>query len=328
MEINNFERFFLLQKSIENIKYMFTKILCSELGLFRTSSPKFLQTKTGIQDDLAGSCESVKFKPKNLDKELELVHSLAKWKREAIKRYNVPYGFGILTDMDAIRKDEELDKYHSIYVDQYDWEKEIKEYNFSTLKEYVNKIYKCIKEIKKHLNAILNLKYSLPEEIYFIDSEELLNLYPNKTAKEREYEITKIHRTVFLVGIGKKLSDNSVHDIRAIDYDNWTDNLNGDILFWDNVNNDVIELSSMGIRVNKESLVKQYEEIKGKKFEIENEYYKKIYNNELPLTIGGGIGESRLCMFLLEKRHIAEVQVSEWDENCITEFKKNGIEYL
>lgn len=320
------------EKAIVLIKNIFTKCLEEQLNLIRVSAPKFLKTETGIQDDLAGTCNSVKFNIKDCYETVELVHSLAKWKRIILGKYDIELGKGIWTDMDAIRKDEILDDIHSVYVDQYDWELHIKKEDrtLNFLKEIVIKIYDCMKEteilINKEFKQLLN---KLPDKITFIHSEDLFNMCPLLSPKDREREITKLYGAVFLIGIGYPIKQ---HDLRAVDYDDWitkTDNnhrgLNGDILVWDNVREDVLELSSMGIRVDNLSLKEQIEMTNFKNIK---RYHEMIFNNEIPLSIGGGIGQSRLAMFLLEKKHIGEVQVSEWTEEIKKKCLKNGINLL
>jgi len=317
------------QQAIIDTKNIFQKELGEKLNLIRTSAPKFLKSWTGLQDDLAGTCESIKFFVPSCGYQVEIVHSLAKWKRNSLKKYNIPVEHGIYTDMDAIRKDEVIDDIHSIYVDQYDWELHIRQAdrNRLFLEEIVKKIIQCI----SNTEDILITKYPKlhkkvrVEDLFFITSENLLQMFPKLTPKEREKEITKLHKVVFLIGIGGQLSDGSIHDIRAHDYDDFSSGLNGDILVWDDVRKDCLELSSMGIRVDRDSLIRQAEFMHAK---IDTQYHHDILENKLPFSIGGGIGQSRLCMFLLEKRHIGEVQVSEWSNAIIEQCKMDGIPLL
>lgn len=309
------------QKAIKLIKNEFEIKLAEELGLTRVSAPLFVDPNTGLNDNLSGKEQAVGFDL--IDKKhLEIVQSLAKWKRYALKKYNLS---GLYTDMNAIRPNEELDNLHSLYVDQWDWEKVItkEERNLDYLKDTVRKIYKAFLKTEDFISSLYpELKHDLPKDITFIDSNELLKMYPNLTNKERENEITKKYKAVFLIGIGKPLDNGEVHDLRASDYDDW--NLNGDILVWHDTLKIALEISSMGIRVNKEVLLKQLRD-KNENFKLERDYHKQIINEELPLTIGGGIGQSRLCLFFLNKAHIGEVQSSYWDEKDIKEFAKYNI---
>jgi len=309
------------QKAIKLIKNEFELKLAEELGLTRVSAPLFVDPNTGLNDNLSGKEQAVGFDL--IDKKhLEIVQSLAKWKRYALKKYNLS---GLYTDMNAIRPNEELDNLHSLYVDQWDWEKVIakEERNLDYLKDTVRKIYKAFLKTEDFISSLYpELKHDLPKDITFIDSNELLKMYPNLTNKERENEITKKYKAVFLIGIGKRLDNGEVHDLRASDYDDW--NLNGDILVWHDTLKIALEISSMGIRVNKDVLLKQLSD-KNENFKLERDYHKQIINEELPLTIGGGIGQSRLCLFFLNKAHIGEVQSSYWDEQDIKEFAKYNI---
>ena len=309
------------QKAIKLIKNEFEIKLAEELGLTRVSAPLFVDPNTGLNDNLSGKEQAVGFDL--IDKKhLEIVQSLAKWKRYALKKYNLS---GLYTDMNAIRPNEELDNLHSLYVDQWDGEKVItkEERNLDYLKDTVRKIYKAFLKTEDFISSLYpNLKHDLPKDITFIDSNELLKMYPDLTNKERENKITEKYKAVFLIGIGKPLDNGEVHDLRASDYDDW--NLNGDILVWHDTLKIALEISSMGIRVNKEVLLKQLRD-KNENFKLERDYHKQIINEELPLTIGGGIGQSRLCLFFLNKAHIGEVQSSYWDEKDIIEFAKYNI---
>lgn len=316
------------QIAIKFVKDRFEQELASALKITRVSAPLFVYRKSGLNDYLNGFERPVSFKALEFDNEIEIVHSLAKWKRMALKKYNFDAGSGLYTDMNAIRRDENTDALHSLYVDQWDWEKVISESdrNIEYLKEVVNDIYKVIYKIGVEVeNKYPKLKNTLPKDIKFINSSELEKMYPNLTQKERENQVTKEYGAVFLNQIGWPLDSGTPHDGRAPDYDDWL--LNGDILVWDEELNLALELSSMGIRVNAESLQKQVEYVK--KYEkLENEYAKEVLNNTLPLTIGGGIGQSRLCMFFLKKKHIGEVQVSIWKDEDIIELSKQNINLL
>lgn len=315
------------QKAIELLKFTFTKELHKNLNLTRVSAPLFVFSNSKINDGLNGE-KPVIFKAKTIDQDIEIVHSLAKWKRMALNKYKFDVYEGIWTDMNAIRREEDLDNKHSLYVDQWDWEMIIKESdrNLEFLFNVVKKIYKSILHTERKLNIeYIELKEKLPKSIKFISSFELYNLYPNLTPEQREKEIVKLYGAVFVYGIGDKLGDGLEHSKRAFDYDDW--NLNGDLLFYDKINDDCIEISSMGIRVDKNSLLKQKEKL-NKSDDFIKKYHYMILENKLPFTIGGGIGQSRLSMFLLEKKHIAEVQVSLWDENNVKYFNNNGIEIL
>ena len=331
MQLNN-DKYVMLnviekQKYIKLIKDEFEKVLAKKLNLLRVSAPLLVTQESGLQDDLTGVERKVCFDIKADNKELEVVQSLAKWKRFALKKYNIPVNQGIYTDMIAIRRDELLDEVHSIFVDQWDWEKCITakdrtiSYLKNTVKKIVSAIYQTNQFVKKHGFENINIS----KQVYFVTSQELLNMYPDKTSKEREYLITKKYKTVFIMQIGDKLSDGKPHDLRAPDYDDWQ--LNGDLLFYHEVLDMALEVSSMGIRVTKQSMPLQLQ--KSNNLERLNlPYHKAILNDELPLTIGGGIGQSRLCQLLLGRAHIGEVQASYWDEKNIDECKKLGIELL
>lgn len=314
--------------AIKFVKDTFERLLANKLNLTRVSAPLFVYPESGLNDYLNGYERVVKFDVLDLGKDVEIVQSLAKWKRNALKKYNFNIGQGLYTDMNAIRRDENLDAIHSIYVDQWDWEKTMEEDERTVdyLKNIVESVYSVIKETSDLVNQKFDqINVSLPEKITFIDSNELLKMYPNNTSKERENLITKKYGAVFIHQIGWKLDNGEPHDGRAADYDDWK--LNGDILVWNDVIKSSFELSSMGIRVNKDSLVNQLE-ARNELWKIENEYCQNILNNRLPLTVGGGIGQSRLCMFMLEKAHIGEVQVSVWNEEYIKELKKKNIYLL
>ena len=313
------------QEAISLIKKTFQKHLSDALHLKRVSAPLFVETSSGLNDDLNGVERPVSFDIPSANKQGSVVHSLAKWKRMALYNYDFYVGNGLYTDMNAIRRDEDLDNLHSIYVDQWDWEKiiEKEDRNIDTLKEYVNNIHKCILATL----ATLKIKYpsinvKLPEEVYFISAQELLDKYPTLSAKEREYEIVSQNKAVFIIGIGDKLSDGKPHDGRAPDYDDW--HLNGDLIYYHDVLDCALEISSMGIRVDADSLNRQLElsnHLERKKYK----YHQMILDNTLPYTIGGGIGQSRLCMLLMGKAHIGEVQSSLWDDETLKLARENNV---
>ena len=312
------------QEAISLIKKTFQKHLSDALHLKRVSAPLFVESSSGLNDDLNGVERPVSFDIPSANKQGSVVHSLAKWKRMALYNYDFYVGNGLYTDMNAIRRDEDLDNLHSIYVDQWDWEKiiEKEDRNIDTLKEYVNNIHKCILATL----ATLKIKYpsinvKLPEEVYFISAQELLDKYPTLSAKEREYEIVSQNKAVFIIGIGDKLSDGKPHDGRAPDYDDW--HLNGDLIYYHDVLDCALEISSMGIRVDADSLNRQLElsnHLERKKYK----YHQMILDNTLPYTIGGGIGQSRLCMLLMGKAHIGEVQSSLWDDETLKLARENN----
>ena len=313
------------QIAIKLIKDTFEKELAKDLGLMRVSAPLFVEPNTGLNDNLNGFEQPVGFVVNENGQELEIVQSLAKWKRYALKKYDIN---GLYTDMNAIRRFEDLDNMHSLYVDQWDWEKKLvpEERNVRTLKRVVKKIYKTfLKTYRLLVKRYPELINDLPKDITFVTTKELEKRYPNLSRKERENAIAKEYGAVFLMQIGDKLKDGKPHDGRAADYDDWK--LNGDILLWYEPLQIAFELSSMGIRVNKESLLKQLK-IKGEMNKVNLPYHQQIINDELPLSIGGGIGQSRLCMYLLKKIHIGEVQSSYWPEEDIEEFKKHNVHLL
>jgi len=316
------------QQAIKDLKDFFENRLGEMLKLTRVSSPLFVLPETGTNDNLNGVEKPVSFQIPYLRKDAEIVHSLAKWKRMALKKYGFPVGRGLYTDMNAIRKDEELDNLHSLYVDQWDWELIInkEDRTMETLKKVVRDLYKVFKETEEHVHSIYpEVECILPEEITFITSQELLDMYPDLSPKERENAIAKDKKAVFLMQIGKVLSSGEKHDGRSPDYDDW--DLNGDILFYNPVLDSAIELSSMGIRVDEEALERQ---LKAAKCEDRKEldYHKELLDGKLPYTIGGGIGQSRICMFFLNKAHIGEVQVGIWPQEMIEECSQGGITLL
>lgn len=316
------------QEAIKFAKDFFENRLAKALNLTRVSSPLFVLSSSGLNDHLNGVEKPVSFTLKDDENEIEIVQSLAKWKRNALYRYGFEVGEGLYADMNAIRKDEVLDNIHSCYVDQWDWELMIdeKDRTYSFLKRIVKKIYKVMLDLQKAVNKKYPvLKDKLPKDIFFISTKDLEKKYPELTRKERENKIAKEYGAVFIYQIGWPLKDGQSHDGRAADYDDWK--LNGDILVWDEVIDCALELSSMGIRVNKESLLKQLK-YKNELYKLDNPYSKGIIDGTLPLTIGGGIGQSRLCMFFLEKVHIGEVQASIWPKESLKELESFDIEIL
>lgn len=314
--------------AIKFVKDNFERLLADALDLTRVSAPLFVEPKTGLNDNLNGFERAVRFDILDLKCDVEIVQSLAKWKRNALKKYNFLPETGLYTDMNAIRRDEELDTFHSVYVDQWDWERIIKEdeRNLDYLERVVKKIFKCLKDTEeKVIKEFPNLGKQLPDDIYFISTSELLAMYPSLSAKERENAICKQHKAVFLYQIGWPLANGASHDGRAADYDDW--NLNGDILVWYDTLEVALELSSMGIRVNRESLLAQTKH-KNEEEKLYSPYSKAILEGELPLTIGGGIGQSRLCMFFLQKAHIGEVQASIWSKEDLELLAKHNIHLL
>ena len=316
------------QKAIGLIKNIFQVKLCAALHLKRVTAPLFVDPATGLNDDLNGVERPVGFDIPAVGIEGQVVHSLAKWKRLALHDYNFFVGNGLVADMNAIRRDEELDNLHSIYVDQWDWEKVIDEstrneaYLKDTVRRIVSAICGTLDELKWQFSS---LDTDLCRDVFFITAQELEDMYPQLTPKEREGIITKKHKTVFIQQIGGKLKSGKPHDGRAPDYDDWS--LNGDLLFWHEPLQCALEISSMGIRVDPESLDKQLS-LAGCDSRRELPFHKMLLNGELPLTIGGGIGQSRLCMLLLGKAHIGEVQVSLWDEETVAACRAGGIQLL
>lgn len=316
------------QRAISLVKDTFEAELCDLLELSRVSAPLFVKTGSGINDDLNGVERPVSFDILETGQMAEVVHSLAKWKRMALLKYNFPMHKGLYTDMNAIRRDETCDNIHSIYVDQWDWEKIIcaEDRNEEYLKATVRDIYTAVLRTEKAVcEAFPSINPKLPKEIFFISSLELEEKYSELTPKEREYAITREHGAVFLMKIGGCLKNGQKHDGRAPDYDDW--DLNGDILIYNDVIDTAFEISSMGIRVDRESLLKQLK-AENKEERVKYQFHSMLINGELPLTIGGGIGQSRLCMLLLDKAHIGEVQVSIWPDKEIIKCKEMGIELL
>ncbi len=314
--------------AIKFIKDTFEKELAKVLKLTRVSAPLFVQPETGLNDNLNGFERAVKFDILTLKKEVEIVQSLAKWKRMALAKYGFEPETGLYTDMNAIRRDEDLDAIHSVYVDQWDWEKIINkdDRTLTYLKKTVKSIYKALKKLAVSVSKKYpEINNNLPEQITFISTLELEKEYPDLSRKEREKAAAKKYGAIFLYKIGWPLKDGQPHDGRAADYDDWK--LNGDIILWYDVLDLALEISSMGIRVDADSLVKQLKK-KGELNKLDNPYCKDIISGKLPLTIGGGIGQSRLCMFFLHKAHIGEVQSSVWADECIEENAKQGIHLL
>lgn len=316
------------QRAIEFLRKRFQEELSSALMLTRVSAPLFVLKGSGINDDLSGTERPVAFDIKETGDVVEVVHSLAKWKRMALAKYGFASHRGLYTDMNAIRRDEKCDSIHSIYVDQWDWEKIIDESdrNEEYLKDTVRKIYSAVLSVGDALERRYpQLDNYLPREIVFISTYELEAMYPDMTAKERENAITKKYGAVFLMQIGGRLANGEKHDDRAPDYDDWS--LNGDILVYNRVTNASFEISSMGIRVDKATLLAQ---LKAENVEdrLNLPFHKALVNGELPFTIGGGIGQSRLCMLLLEKAHIGEVQVSVWPSDMVKECEEKGVKLL
>lgn len=315
--------------AIKEIKDFFERSLAKALHLTRVSAPLFVKPESGLNDTLNGVERPVSFgiKEQN-DNPVEIVHSLAKWKRYALKRYDFHSGEGLYTDMSAIRRDEDTDNIHSLYVDQWDWEKIIsrEERNMETLEYTVKKVYSALKETDEYISRRYNfIDAILPDEIFFITSQELEDMYPDCTSKEREQRIAKLKKAVFISQIGKILNSGEKHDGRAPDYDDWE--LNGDIIVYYPLLDIGLELSSMGIRVDEVSLLKQLE-CAGCLDRTQLEFQKTLLAGELPYTVGGGIGQSRLCMFYLRKAHIGEVQSSVWPQDIFDYAAKNNIQLL
>jgi len=316
------------ENAIKKVKDFFERDLAIELNLTRVSAPLFVGNHTGLNDNLNGVERPVSFDIKGLEEEYEIVHSLAKWKRYALKRYGFSVGEGLYTDMNAIRRDEDLDNLHSVFVDQWDWERVIEksERTEETLKRIVRLVYAALQHTENYITREYNfVDKLLPEEISFITTQELEDLYPDLTPKEREHRIVKEHGAVFLMQIGGALASGAPHDGRAPDYDDWT--LNGDILVYYPVLDLSLELSSMGIRVDEEALKNQLA-IRGCPERAELPFQKALLNGELPYTIGGGIGQSRMCMFFLRKAHIGEVQSCVWPKDMEEACEKAGIQLL
>ena len=323
------------EKAIKSVKDMFQDNLSAQLALLRVTAPMTVLSGTGINDDLNGVERPVRFPIRSLgERQAEVVHSLAKWKRLKLAELQIAPGRGIYTDMNALRPDEDLDNLHSIYVDQWDWEKVIRpeDRNLDFLKRTVRRIYEAVKVTENKLYVEFpQLVPTLPDEIFFIHAEQLLKKYPDLSPKERENAIVREHKAVFIIGIGGKLSDGSLHDGRAADYDDWStpnsdgyEGLNGDILLWNPVLESAFEISSMGIRVDAEALRRQLQE-RGQEEKADLYFHRRLLAGTLPQTIGGGIGQSRLCMYLLRKAHIGEIQSSIWPEDMREACQAAGI---
>lgn len=314
------------QRAIKKIKDFFQQELAYGLNLRRVSAPLFVTPESGLNDNLNGVERTVKFTLKDMDEaQVEVVQSLAKWKRMALGKYGIEPGHGIYTDMNAIRRDEELDNLHSAYVDQWDWERVmLKEQRTDEfLEEIVVIIYNAIKNLGDYVNRLYrDIQTELPNEIFFITTQELEDMYPDKTPKERENAIAEEKRAVFIKRIGGDLKSGQKHDGRAPDYDDWE--LNGDIILWNEILGIAFEISSMGIRVDEDAMERQLK-LAGAENRKELDFHKAILNRQLPYSIGGGIGQSRLCMYFLRKAHIGEVQVSVWPDSMIEECRENNI---
>ena len=326
------------EKAIKAVKDMFQDNLSAQLALLRVTAPMVVMSGMGLNDDLNGVESPVAFPVKDLGgAQAEIVHSLAKWKRIKLAQMEVPAGRGIYTDMNALRPEEELDNIHSIYVDQWDWEKVIapEQRTLGFLKKTVRRIYEAIKVTENKLYVEFpQIEPMLPDDIYFVHSEQLLQMYPDLSPKERENAVTRKHKAVFVIGIGGSLTDGNPHDGRAADYDDWTTinedgyhGLNGDLLLWNPVLESAFEVSSMGVRVDSQALKRQLY-LKGEQFKMELMYHKMLLEGKLPYTIGGGIGQSRLCMFLLRKAHIGEIQSSIWPEDMREKCHNAGIDLV
>ncbi|MFW5801680.1 MAG: aspartate--ammonia ligase [Spirochaeta sp.] len=326
------------ERAIKHIKDYFERSLSAELRLYRVTSPLFVPAGSGINDDLNGIERPVSFSVAAMDQaNVEIVQSLAKWKRMALADYGYSTGTGIYTDMNAIRPDDTIDAIHSIYVDQWDWEMVIdpSERNLATLQKTVERIYAAITRTEFVIcEQYPDIEPCLPHEITFIHAEEAARQFPHLTPEQREHELARKHGAIFVIGIGGKLSDGQVHGGRAPDYDDWTTEtgsgnrgLNGDIVVWDPVRSTSLELSSMGIRVDKAALLHQLE-ITGTLDRQRLYWHQRLLSGDLPQTLGGGIGQSRLCMFLLRKAHIGEVQASVWPEQMRKECLENGVQLM
>ena len=317
------------QIAIKTVKDFFQNLLATRLNLYRVSAPLFVDEASGLNDNLNGVERPVNFDIKDqAGKTAEIVHSLAKWKRYALHKYGFSYDEGIYTDMNAIRRDEDTDNIHSIFVDQWDWEKVIdkEDRTLETLKDVVKTVYKCLRMTEKYMAIQYDyIEEILPHDIFFVTTQELADMFPDYTAKEREYYISKAKGAVCIMQIGDTLENGERHDGRAPDYDDWS--LNADIIVYYPVLDIALELSSMGIRVDREALLSQLAKA-GCTERADLPYHKAVINEELPYTIGGGIGQSRICMFFLRKAHIGEVQSSLWPDDIAAECEKAGIRLL
>ncbi|MFH0798185.1 MAG: aspartate--ammonia ligase [Candidatus Woesearchaeota archaeon] len=326
--------FFETEKGIKLVKDTFEHNLSQSLNLVRVTAPRFLVTGTGLQDDLAGTQTPVAFRTKFRDEDVEIVHSLAKWKRYTLGRHGFKEGHGLYTDMDAIRKDEDVDDIHSVYVDQWDGERVIgtEERSIGFLEDVVRKIYSSITETAEVIHAAFpSLRAYRPKEITFVHCEDAESRYPSLSSTGREHKLAEEYGAVFLIGIGYPLKSGKPHDLRAADYDDWSTEtyggrhgLNGDIIVWDETRGKSLELSSMGIRVDRGSMQRQLD-MCGLSYRQELPFHKSVIEDRMPLSIGGGIGQSRLCMLLLQKAHIGEVQSSVWPEFYLKEMEGKGM---
>ena len=332
----------MMEQAVELLKNSFQKEFAARLKLRRVTAPLFVLAGTGLNDDLSGVERAVSFPIRSMNEQrAEVVHSLAKWKRMKLGMYKIPPGYGLYTDMNAIRADEPLDQIHSLYVDQWDWEKTIRSENRSLpfLQEIVREIFDVLKTMEENVyREFHHITPALPDQIAFIHAEDLLKEYPNLSPKERENEVTKRHKAVFIVGIGAKLSNGEKHDERAPDYDDWSTEtfwdfpavkpnyfgLNGDLLIWNPIMEAALELSSMGIRVDKTALVRQLD-ICGCPERKNLMFHKALLEDRIPLSVGGGIGQSRVCQYLFRCAHVGEVQSSIWPEEMIEECRQNGV---
>lgn len=326
------------EKAIQMMKDHFETGLASDLRLRRVTAPLFMLKGTGLNDDLRGVERPIRFQIKDMrDQEAEVVQSLAKWKRMMLRDYDIQTGYGIYTDMNALRPDEELDNMHSVYVDQWDWEKAIyrEERTLETLKKTVLKVWDNVKRSEFFIHTFYpNIIPGLPEELTFIHSEQLYEMYPDLTPKERENRITEKHGAVFIIGIGYDLPDGKPHDRRAPDYDDWSTEtvdgfrgLNGDIIVWNNVLECAAEITSMGLRVDKEELMSQLE-ITGDLDRVDLLFHRRLLNDELPSSVGGGIGQSRTAMQLLKKAHIGEIQSAIWPGEMVNHCRRSNIHLI
>ena len=324
-----------MEEAIKSLKQSFQDELATKLNLRRVTAPLFVFSGTGINDDLNGIERAVSFPVKDIDnRRAEIVHSLAKWKRLKLGLYRIPAGSGLYTDMNAIRADEELDNIHSIYVDQWDWERTIcaEDRNIPFLKDIVERIYSVLKTVEEQTVGLFPQTGTyLPDKITFLHSEDLLEQYPSLSPREREMEAARIYGAIFVIGIGAVLSDGQKHDGRAPDYDDWStpvderhQGLNGDIILWNPVLNSAFEISSMGIRVDRDALLRQLA-LEHCSERTALEFHRALLNDEIPLSIGGGIGQSRLCMYFLRCAHIGEVQASLWPDEMIETCRSNNI---
>lgn len=329
--------FFETEQAIHMLKRHFPEVFSRELGLKKVSAPRFLFIDGGLQDDLAGTQKAVGFTTKFSKRRIEVVHSLAKWKRFALAKYGFSKGTGLYADMDAIRKDEHISPVHSVYVDQWDWEKVIgrEERTLESLKEHVERIYSALKETEREVVLkFSNLHCRLPEKITFVHAEDLEETYPELTPGQREDVFAKEHGAVFIIGIGGDLKSGEPHDLRAADYDDWSTptlpgrkGLNGDIVVWDDTRMESLEITSMGIRVDARAMLCQLD-VMGQRDRMSLEFHSGVLDGSLPPSIGGGIGQSRLCMFMLHKAHIGEVQSSVWPEYVKKSFEEKRVMLL